>query len=84
MSDQTKQETGFQDICFGLDRDTDERSLALFLRLFNQEQLLEALIPRMKDDEIMQVVDQLTALLGKHFQEAEYHELFLGDFDHHH
>ena len=84
MSDQIKQETGFQDICFGLDRETDERSLAIFLGLFNQEQLLQTLIPRLKDEEIMQMVDQLTAILGKHLQEDEYHELFLGDFDHHH
>ena len=77
MSDQTKQETGFQDICFGLDRETDERSLAIFLRLFSREELLQTLIPRLKDDEIMQMVDQLTAVLGKHLQEDEYHALFL-------
>ncbi len=84
MSDQATQEAGFQDICFGFDRKTDERSLAIFLRLFNREELLQTLIPRLKDDEIMQLVDQLTVVLGKHLREEEYHELFLGDSDHHH
>jgi TorA maturation chaperone TorD len=77
-------ETDFREICFGLNRQTDEQSLAIFLRLFNQEQLLETLIPRLSDGEIMELVDQLSGLLRSHLREKEYHELFLGDFEHHH
>ncbi|MCI5144483.1 MAG: hypothetical protein D3923_02920 [Candidatus Electrothrix sp. AR3] len=76
--------TGFEQICFGLDRQTDEQSLALFLRLFNQEELLLTLIPRLEDQEISQLVDQLSGILHHHLEEKEYHELFLGDPDHHH
>ncbi len=72
------------EICFGLDRATDERSLALFLKLFSRDQLLDALAPRLGDDEIEQVVNMLTALMRNHLQEKEYHELFLDDHDHHH
>jgi hypothetical protein len=72
------------EICFGLNRELDERSLALFLRLFGQKQLLDALIPRLQDEEIEQVVDLLTRLMRNHLQEKEYHELFLDDHDHHH
>ncbi|WPD22797.1 MAG: hypothetical protein SD837_21755 [Candidatus Electrothrix scaldis] len=74
----------FEQICFGLNRELDEQSLTLFLRLFNQEQLLETLIPRLEEEEITGLVQQLTALLHKHLAEKEYHELFLGDENHHH
>jgi len=84
MNKQTGQDINFQDICFGLNRDTDERSLAIFLKLFSRGELLQTLIPRLGDDEIIQLVDQLTAVLRNHLQEDEYHELFLGDPDHHH
>ena len=79
-----KESIAFEEICFGLNRQTDERSLALFLGLFNQDKLLQALIPRLTDEEITGLVDQLTALLHNHLQEKEYHELFLGDYGHHH
>ncbi len=74
----------FEKICFGLHRELDEQSLALFLRLFSQGKLLEALIPRLEEEEITGLVQQITALLQKHLAEKEYHELFLGDMDHSH
>lgn len=74
----------FEQICFGLSRELDEQSLALFLRLFTRGQLLETLIPRLEEEEITGLVQQLTALLHKHLAEKEYHELFLGDEDHPH
>lgn len=77
-------ETGFEQICFGLSRELDEQSLALFLRLFNRDELLRALIPRLAEEEISGLVDNLTAILHRHLAEKEYHELFLGDHDHHH
>ena len=82
MNRQQKQGTNFQDICFGLNRETDECSLAIFLKLFSRDKLLQALIPRLGDDEIIQLVDQLTAVLRNHLQENEYHELFLDDDKH--
>ncbi len=84
MNRQKKQDTSFQDICFGLNRESDERSLAIFLQLFSRDELLQTLIPRLGEDEIIQLVDQLTAVLRNHLQENEYHELFLDDPDHHH
>ncbi|MCI5221867.1 MAG: hypothetical protein D3924_04155 [Candidatus Electrothrix sp. AR4] len=78
------QEAGFEQVCFGLSREIDEQSLAIFLRLFNREELLQTLIPRLEDDEIAQLVQQLTGVLHKHLREKEYHELFLGDYEHQH
>ncbi|WP_457573448.1 hypothetical protein [Desulfolithobacter sp.] len=72
------------DICFGLNRQTDEESLAAFLRLFSRPQLLETLIPRLSEEEIHHLVETLTGLMRTHLEEVEYHELFLGDSEHHH
>jgi hypothetical protein len=82
MAENTPQEAS--EICFGLDRLTDEHSLALFLKLFSRDQLLTTLIPRLDDVEIEQIIDMLTGLMRNHLQENEYHELFLDDHDHHH
>jgi TorA maturation chaperone TorD len=65
-------------ICFGFNRQTDEESLQHFIRAFAQPELLEALVPRMTDAEISQLLDDLSTLMGKHFKEKEYHKLFLG------
>lgn len=67
----------FAKICFGLDRVTDERSLAVFLRLFSRDELLRTLVPRLADQDITQLVDTVTGILRDHLQEEEYHELFL-------
>ena len=75
---------GFEQIFFGLNRADDERSLVLFLRLFCRDELLNALPRRLADEEISGLVDHLTGLLRRHLTEKEYHELFLGDHDHHH
>ena len=48
---------------FGLDRNTDEQSLVTFLRLFSQDRLLGTLAPRMREEEIHQVVDLLTGIM---------------------
>ncbi|MGB5685896.1 MAG: hypothetical protein WBM35_08795 [Candidatus Electrothrix sp.] len=74
----------FEQICFGLNRELDEQSLALFLRLFSKDELLATLIPRLKEDEIMGLVQKMTELLHKHLAEKEYHEIFLGDEKHSH
>ncbi len=69
-------------ICFGLDRQTDERSLASFLRLFAARELTEVLIPRLDQEEMGRIVDLLTGTMRRHLTEQEYHRLFLGDEDH--
>jgi TorA maturation chaperone TorD len=70
---------GASTICFGLDRATDEKSLAAFLQRFANEALLEQLIPRLTDQEIDAAVEVLSALLRQHLSEREYHRLFLQD-----
>jgi len=69
---------------FGLNRETDERSLAAFLRLFSRPPFTDVLIPRLSDDEIQGLVHLLTAVMHNHLSEQEYHELFLAEPGHHH
>ncbi len=68
-----------REICFGLDRHTDEQSLTAFLRLFAGDELLATLVPRLEDEEILALVDQLSLVMRRHLKEDEYHRLFLGD-----
>ncbi len=67
------------EICFGLDRKTDERSLAAFIKRFADDVLLQTLIPRLNDEEIKATLDFLTNLMHNHLKEKEYHTLFLAE-----
>lgn len=68
---------------FGMNRATDEQSLVTFLQQFSSDALTAALVPRMSEEEIHQVVDLLTAIMRNHLSKQEYHRLFLNE-DHHH
>lgn len=67
------------EICFGFNRETDEQSLAAFLTQFADRRLTQVLIPRMNDEEIINIVNQLTCLMRNHLSKREYHRLFLGE-----
>lgn len=69
----------FGQICFGLDRTTDEQSLAAFIDRFARPELLAVLIPRLTDREIAAILDFLTALMQKHLSDGDYHRLFTND-----
>ncbi len=66
-----------EEICFGWNRRTDERSLRKFLQKFSQNELLDTLTPRLTDQELTNIVDLLTKTMKKHLREGEYHRLFL-------
>lgn len=64
-------------ICFGLTRAIDEKSLIAFIEAFADRKLLHTLVPRLADDEITAMLDFLSRLMKKHLTEEEYHRLFL-------
>ena len=74
-----KQNTQAHAIAFGFDRATDERSFGLFLERFVDKQLMETLLPRLQDEDILATVDFLTGIMQKHLSEKEYHRLFLAE-----
>jgi hypothetical protein len=66
---------------FGLDRETDEKSLMVYLQKFSDDTLLKTILPRLSDAEIQELFDLISRFLKTHLKEKEYHRLFLGDDD---
>jgi hypothetical protein len=64
---------------FGFDRDTDEKSLMVYLQKFSDDDLLRALVPRLNDEELQEVFQLISRLIRTHLQDEEYHRLFLKD-----
>jgi TorA maturation chaperone TorD len=62
---------------FGLDRETDEKSLMVYLQKFSDDEFLKTLIPRLNDDEIEAILEMISGFLKTHLKEEEYHRLFL-------
>jgi hypothetical protein len=62
---------------FGLDRETDEKSLKVYLQKFSDDEFLKALIPRLTDEEIQAILEFISGYLKTHLKEEEYHRLFL-------
>jgi hypothetical protein len=62
---------------FGLDRETDLKSLMVYLQKFSDDTLLETLLPRLSQGEIDETVDLISRILKTHLSEEEYHCLFL-------
>ncbi|MCK5244680.1 MAG: cytoplasmic protein [Desulfobacterales bacterium] len=65
------------EIVFGLDRETDEKSLIAYFQKFSDDELMALLVKRLSDDEITEMVDFLLGILKRHLKEEEYHRLFL-------
>jgi len=64
-------------ICFGLNRETDERSLRMFLKKMAEEAVLDTILPRLTDEEFAQLIDYINKILHIHLSKEEYHRLFL-------
>ena len=62
---------------FGLDRETDEATVQVFLQKFSDDECMKAILPRMSDEDLASVFDLISVLLRRHFDEKEYHALFL-------
>ena len=63
-------------LCFGASRQQDEATLICCLQKFSDDQAMEALVPRLSDDDCELVFNTLTEILKKYFSEEEYHRLF--------
>ncbi len=64
---------------FGLDRETDEKTIICYLQMFSNDDLIKKMVERMSDDELETIFNILTGLLRNHLTEQEYHLLFLKD-----
>lgn len=64
---------------FGLDRETDEASLIVYLQKFSDDDLMVAMRTRLTSAEIDELEGLISRLLRAHLNEEEYHRLFLKD-----
>lgn len=66
-------------ICFGLNRQLDEQSIAVYLQLIGRREMATTLATRLTEDEIHEIVTLFTHIMKRHLHDNEYHELFLLD-----
>jgi hypothetical protein len=64
---------------FGLNRETDEKTVWYYLQKFSDDVLMEKLLTKLSDDEIAELFLLMTRLLKKHLTDSDYHHLFLKD-----
>jgi hypothetical protein len=64
---------------FGLDRQSDENTVELYLQKFSDDDLMKTILGRMSDEDLSEVFDVISKMLKLHLTEAEYHQLFLKD-----
>ncbi len=67
---------------FGWDRETDENTVICYLQMFADDDVAQRITRRMTDDELLEVHNLINRLLVTHFEETEYHKLFLKDDNH--
>ena len=64
---------------YGLDRESNENAVQLYLQKFSDDKLMKIILKRMSDDDLAEVFDVMSKMLRKHLSEPEYHQLFLKD-----
>jgi len=64
---------------FGLDRETDEKTVCYYLQKFSDDNLLGQLLGRLTNEELSEIFFMITRILKNHLSEPEYHSLFLKD-----
>lgn len=64
---------------FGMDRETDENTVQVYLQKFSDDELLKIMLKRMSDAELAEVFEMISKMLKIHFTEPEYHRYFLKD-----
>jgi hypothetical protein len=64
-------------IGFGYNRETDEKTLEVYLQKFSDDEHAALILSRMSDEEMEELFNLLGRLLKKYLTEEEYHGLFL-------
>ncbi len=67
---------------YGLDRETDQATLQVYLQKFSDDEMMRLILPRLAQEEMDQLFDLLSRLMRQHLSEEEYHQHFLKDPDH--
>jgi len=62
---------------YGLNRQSDENTVQLYLQKFSDDHLMKTILKRMTDDDLTKVFEIINKMMKKHLTDAEYHQLFL-------
>lgn len=62
---------------YGLDRQTDEDTVQVYLQKFSDDHLMKTILKRMSDDDLTEIFEITSKMLKKYLTEPEYHLLFL-------
>jgi len=62
---------------YGLDRQSDEDTVQVYLQKFSDDDLMKTILKRMTDDDLNEVFETTCKMLKKHLTDPEYHRLFL-------
>ena len=66
-------------VAYGLDRESDENTVQVYLQKFSDDQLMKTILKRMTDDDLTELFEITGKMLKKYLSEPEYHQLFLKD-----
>ena len=64
---------------YGLDRQSNEDTVQLYLQKFSDDDLMKTILKRMSDEDLEGVFDIIGRMLKTYLTEPEYHRLFLKD-----
>ena len=64
---------------FGMDRETDEKTIIYYLQKFSDDTFMETILKRLSDSELEEIFSLISRLLKEHLTEREYHRLFIKD-----
>ncbi len=66
-------------VAYGLDRESDENTLEIYLQKFSDDALMQVILKRMTDEDLSEIFELISRMLKQYLNEAEYHRLFLKD-----
>jgi len=62
---------------YGLDRESNENTVQVYLQKFSDDELMKTVLKRMTDDDLTELFEITGKMLKRYLTEAEYHRLFL-------
>jgi hypothetical protein len=66
---------------YGLDRESNENMVQMYLQKFSDDHLMKTILKRMTDDDLDEIFNIIGKMLKKYLTEHEYHQLFLKEED---
>ena len=64
-------------VAYGLDRQSDENTVQLYLQKFSDDEVMKIVLRRMTDEDLAEVFEITGKMLKRYLSEAEYHRFFL-------